>query len=60
MKTERSKIEENRALLLKKLQEENRQLKKMLTKKDKELAEASALLTLKKKADLLWGKDEDA
>ena len=31
-----------------------------LQRKDKALAEVSALLILKKKADLLWGDDEDA
>ena len=42
------------------LQNENNQLKKELHKKDKALAEVSALLILKKKADLIWGiKEED-
>lgn len=35
------------------------QLKRDLLRKDKALAEVSALLILKKKADLLWGIDED-
>jgi transposase len=39
---------------------ENKQLKRNLERKDKALAEVSALLILKKKADLLWGVDEDA
>lgn len=39
---------------------ENKQLKKELNRKEKALAEASALLILKKKADLIWGvEDED-
>ncbi len=39
---------------------ENKKLKRDLERKDKALAEVSALLILKKKADLLWGVDEDA
>jgi transposase-like protein len=43
-----------------KLKDENKRLKKDLEKKDKALSEASALLILKKKADLIWGvKEED-
>ena len=38
---------------------ENKQLKRDLLRKDKALAEVSALLILKKKADLLWGVDAD-
>jgi len=38
---------------------ENKSLKRELTRKDKALAEASALLILKKKANLLWGDGED-
>jgi transposase-like protein len=38
---------------------ENKDLKRELTRKDKALAEASALLILKKKANLLWGDSED-
>jgi transposase len=34
---------------------ENKRLKKELQRKDKALAETSALLILKKKADLIWG-----
>lgn len=44
---------------LKKLQEENKRLQREIKRKDKALAEASALLILKKKADLIWGVDED-
>lgn len=40
------------------LTQENKQLKSELTRKDKALAEASALLILKKKADLIWGNNE--
>ena len=39
---------------------EIKQLKRDLHRKDKALAEVSALLILKKKADLLWGIEEDA
>lgn len=38
---------------------ENKDLKRELTRKDKALAEASALLILKKKANLLWGDGEE-
>lgn len=38
---------------------ELKKLKSDLRRKDKALAEVSALLILKKKADLLWGADED-
>jgi hypothetical protein len=38
---------------------EIKKLKRDLERKDKALAEVSALLILKKKADLLWGVDED-
>lgn len=34
-------------------------LEKELRRKEKALAEASALLILKKKADLIWGEEED-
>lgn len=34
-------------------------LEKELRRKDKALAEAAALLILKKKADLIWGSEED-
>lgn len=43
-----------------KLQNEHNKLKRELHNKDKALAEVSALLILKKKAELLWGTtDED-
>ncbi len=38
---------------------ELKKLKSDLQRKDKALAEVSALLILKKKADLLWGAEED-
>jgi transposase len=41
------------------LRAENKSLKKELRRKDKALAETSALLVLKKKAHLIWGDDED-
>ena len=44
---------------LKKLKEENKQLKRDLQRKEKALAEAAALLVLKKKADKYFSDDED-
>jgi transposase-like protein len=44
---------------IKKLKEENRQLKKELQRKEKALAETAALLTLKKKAAAIWGEEEE-
>lgn len=41
---------------LKALKEENKRLKRDLHRKNKALAETSALLVLKKKADLIWGE----
>lgn len=38
---------------------ENKALKKELNRKEKALAETSALLVLKKKANLIWGDGED-
>jgi len=43
---------------LKGLRAENKALKKELRRKEKALAEAAALLLLKKKADLIWGENE--
>ena len=43
----------------KKLIKENKRLIKELAKKEKALAEMAALYTLKKKAEALWGDDED-
>ena len=44
---------------IRKLKRENQILEKDIRKKDKALAEVTALLILKKKADLLWGVDEE-
>lgn len=44
---------------IKKLSKENKLLKKELDKKEKALAEMAALYTLKKKAEELWGDEED-
>ena len=44
---------------LKVQREKNKQLQRELRRKEKALAEASALLILKKKADLIWPDDED-
>ncbi len=40
------------------LKAKNKKLESELKRKDKALAEASALLILKKKADLIWGESE--
>ena len=53
VKTKQDKIERQQ------LTHENKNLKSELRRKDKALAEVSALLILKKKADLLWGVKED-
>jgi len=44
---------------LKALKAEMKALKRELNRKDKALAETAALLVLKKKADLIWGDNED-
>jgi transposase len=44
---------------LKALRDQNKLLKKDLNRKDKALAETSALLVLKKKANLIWGDLEE-
>jgi hypothetical protein len=41
------------------LQKRNKELEGELARKEKALAEMAALLTLKKKADVLWGDRED-
>lgn len=43
----------------KRLRQENSALRKELNRKDKALAETTALLVLQKKAHLLWGEDEE-
>lgn len=47
------------ALEMKKLRQENKRLQKELNRKDKALAETTALLVMKKKADLIFGVQED-
>lgn len=42
-----------------KLRKEKKELEKELRRKEKALAEMAALLTLKKKANAIWGDDED-
>ena len=54
MSKQTSSAAENRQL-----KNENKELKKELRRKEKALAEAAALLILQKKANLLWGYDED-
>jgi transposase len=44
---------------IKELEQENKRLKKELYRKEKALAETAALLTLKKKANAIWGDGED-
>jgi len=44
---------------LRELRKKNKELERELHRKDKALAEVSALLVLKKKVDLLWGGPED-
>lgn len=44
---------------IKALRAENKRLKQDLRRKERALAESSALLILKKKADLIWGDHED-
>lgn len=51
------KDKENKAAI-EKMQGEMKQLKSDLNRKEKALAELTALLVLKKKADLLWGESE--
>lgn len=45
---------------LRRLRQENAELKRDLARKDKALAETTALLVLKKKAQLLWGEGGDS
>lgn len=44
---------------LKLLRAENKELKREIHRKDRALAETTALLVLKKKAALIWGEAED-
>jgi exonuclease VII large subunit len=57
-KESNAKEKENKAAS-QRIQDEMKQLKNDLNRKDKALAELTALLVLKKKADLLWGDSED-
>jgi transposase-like protein len=50
---------DNKAVENRRLKSENKALKKELHRKEKALAEAAALLILQKKANHLWGYDED-
>ncbi|HHL3494136.1 TPA: transposase [Legionella pneumophila] len=54
---DKAKEKENKAEL-QRTQDEMKALKSNLKRKDKALAELTALLVLKKKADLLWGESE--
>ncbi|ANH13505.1 TPA: transposase [Legionella pneumophila] len=55
--TDKAKEKENKAEN-QRIQDELKALKSNLKRKDKALAELTALLVLKKKADLLWGENE--
>ena len=57
-KMSKVKDKENKAVI-QKIQGEMKQLKSDLNRKERALAELTALLVLKKKADLLWGGNED-
>lgn len=57
-KESNAKKKENKAAS-QRIQDEMKLLKSDLNRKDKALAELTALLVLKKKADLLWGDRED-
>jgi len=57
-KSSKAKEKENK-VAYQRIEEEMKQLKSDLNRKDKALAELTALLVLKKKADLLWGGSED-
>lgn len=52
-------VQQQKNTQIKALEAELNKLKKELKRKDKALAEASAILFLKKKAQELWGEDED-
>jgi len=44
---------------LRKLRKRNKELEKELRRKEKALAEMAALLTLKKKAEMIWGGEDE-
>lgn len=55
-------VKENNSKVSKELKEERRQKEKLakeLHRKEKALAEAAALLVLRKKADAIWGMEEE-
>ena len=56
--TQRTEINKEIVAELKALREENKRLKKDLRRKESALAEASALLILKKKSEIIWGETE--
>lgn len=58
-KKKKAKVKADPLTELKALRAENKLLKKDLRRKDRALAETTALLVLKKKADLIWGEPED-
>lgn len=51
--------QQQQANAIKELRQKNKELQKELRRKEKALAEASALLVMKKKADLIWPDHED-
>jgi len=53
------KLSKKEKAKVRKLEKETKRLKKELNRKDKALAETAALLVLKKKAQALWGDDEE-
>ena len=59
MSSKQETKEKKQASELKKLKGEIKRLNRELDRKEKALAEASALLVLKKKADLIWGVKKD-
>lgn len=56
---EMNQVKQEQAADIKKLKEENKRLQHELNYKEKALAEASALLIMKKKASLIWGGIEE-
>lgn len=60
VKTATSAQKTNSPSEIKHLKNELKDLQKELRRKDKALAETAALLVLKKKANAIWGNDEDS
>jgi len=56
---EKNTVKKEQRTEVRQLSAENKQLKHELHRKEKALVEASALLLLKKKANLIWGEPED-